>query len=239
MPALWELGLGDRNAVRPEYAKEDGFSSPTKHPMTSTAGRGHRVNKILLVFWITTIPILAFAQAPAVAPGDRPAAERVALQAVSAPGGHTNYYIMKLAGTDSDGNQNTDIEVGLNDNSSFQILVKNDPSSDPKRNLTNFSNLNLSPDSKTLYFETDAWVTEHAIHAVDLSTKSIRFVISGELACVVLGGRYQGDLVVEQHRYFVQAGSHDDLYLFAPDGKELGMVAEGIDDSHVCPLLSD
>lgn len=197
------------------------------------------MNKILLVFWITTVPPLAFAQALAAAPGDRPAAERVALRTVSAPGGHTNYYIMQLAGTDSDGNQNTDIEVGLNDNSSFQVLVKNSSSTDPERNLTNFSNLNLSPDSKTLYFETDAWATAHAIHAFDLSAKSIRFVTNGELECVVLGGRYQGDLVVQQHRYFVQGGSHDDLYLFTPEGKEIGMVAEGMDDSHVCPLLSD
>jgi hypothetical protein len=197
------------------------------------------VNKILLVFWVTALLPLAFAQAPAAVPGDRPAAEHDVVQVVSAPGGHTNYYIMKLAGTESDGNQNMDIEVGLNDNSSFQVLVKNSPSSDPKRNLSNFSKLNLSPDSKTLYFETDAWVTAHAIHAFDLSTKSIRFVTNGELACVVLGGQYQGDLVVQQHRYFVQGGSHDDLYLFAPDGQELRMVAQGTDDSHVCPLLSD
>jgi hypothetical protein len=197
------------------------------------------VNRILLVFWVTAVPPLAFAQAPVAAPGDRPAAEHDVVQVVSAPGGHTNYYIIKLAGTDSDGNQNMDIEVGLNGNSSFQVLVKNSPSSDPERNLTNFSYLFLSPDSKTLYFETDAWVTAHAIHAFDLSTKSIRFVTNGELECVVLAGRYQGDLVVQQHRYFVQGGSHDDLYLFTPEGKEIGMVAEGTEDSHVCPLLSD
>jgi hypothetical protein len=29
----------------------------------------------------------------------------------------------------------------------------------------------------------------------------------------VLGGEYQGDLVVEQHRHFIQGGSYDALYV--------------------------
>jgi hypothetical protein len=164
-------------------------------------------------------------------------AGRSVVQVVIAPGGQANYYIMKLAGRDREGNQSTDIEVGINGNTSFEVLVKESPSSDPKSNLTGFSNLHLSPDSRTLYFETSAWATEDAIHALDLSTKSVRFVTGGELTCVILGGEYQGHLVVQQHHYFVQGGSHDDLYLFTPDGKGLGLVAEGTDASHVCPTL--
>jgi hypothetical protein len=183
----------------------------------------------ILIAAVILFPIEQLARAAAV--------NRSVVQVVTAPGGRTNYYIMEQAGSDSEGNKSKDIEVGLNGNRSFEVLVKDSPSNDPKSNMTNFSNLHLSPDSKTLYFETAAWVTEDAIHAVDLSTKSVRFVTSGELACIVLSGEYQGDLVVMQHHYFVQGGSHDDLYLFTPEGKGLGMVAEGTDTSRVCPTL--
>jgi hypothetical protein len=62
---------------------------------------------------------------------------------------------------------------------------------------------------------------------------------AGQIACVVLQGEYQGDLVVEQHRYFVQGGSHDDLYLYEPTGKEIGLVSQGTDRSDVCPSLGN
>lgn len=159
------------------------------------------------------------------------------VQFLTAPGGKNNYYIMKYRGKDSFGNQKMAIEVGQNNNSSFEVLVKDHPSNNPEQNLTGFSNLFLSPNSKTLYFETDAWAVADAIHAVDLSTRKIRFITSGELKCVILGGEYQGDLIVEQHRYFVQGGSYDALYLFTPADKDLGLVSEDTDASKLCPTL--
>ena len=67
---------------------------------------------------------------------------RSVVQVVTAPGGRANYYIIKLTG--SEGNKSMDIEAGINGTPSFEILVKESPSSDPKSNLSNFSNLNLS-----------------------------------------------------------------------------------------------
>jgi hypothetical protein len=191
--------------------------------------------KLLVSLGALASLIAGFVLVPIERPAGAATLSRSVVQVVTAPGGQANYYIFKLTG--SEGNKSMDIEAGLNGNTSFEVLVKEAPSGDPKSNLSNFSNLNLSPDSRLLYFESEAWVTENAIYAVDLSTKSVRFVTSGELACVVLRGEYQGDLVVQQHHYFVQGGSHDDLYLFTPDGKGLGMVAEGTDASHVCPTL--
>src|SRR5438045_3076772 len=39
-------------------------------------------------------------------------------------------------------------------------------------------NLQFSPNSKTLYFETSAWVTSGAIHAVDVNGNHLRYVTS-------------------------------------------------------------
>jgi hypothetical protein len=108
-------------------------------------------------------------------------------------------------------------------------------SNDPKGTLVGFKNLFLSPDSKTLYFQTDAWATSDAVHAIEIATKRQRFVAPGEIACVVLAGQYQGDLVIQQHRYFVQGGSYDNLWLYDPSGKEIGLVSQDTDSKAVCP----
>lgn len=161
------------------------------------------------------------------------------LQHVTAPGGKVVYYIMSLPGRDSVGNPRTAIEAGVDENRSFRILLASRPSDDPKTNLTDFSNLSLSPDRKTLYFQTDAWATSTAIHSLDIATKRTSYVTDGEMSCVVLGGEFQGDLIVEQHRYFIQGGSYDALYLYNPVGKLIGPVSQGTDASQVCPLLGD
>jgi hypothetical protein len=165
-----------------------------------------------MVSSLVIVPCLAFAQTP--------------LEHVVAPGGKVVYYIMQMPGTDAIGNPNLQIEETRNLNRSFRILLTSRPADDPKQNLTGFSRLNLSPDGKILYFQTHAWATSNAIHAINLSTGKVSYVTSGELACVVLNGQYQGDLVVEQHRYFIQGGSHDDLWLYDPTGKQIGQVAQ-------------
>ena len=159
------------------------------------------------------------------------------IASVVAPGGNIVYYIMPISGNDAMGHQNTEIEAGLNENTSFKILLTSHPSNDPKQNLDGFSNLFLSPDSKTLYFQATAWATSDAIHALNIATKKVSYVTYGEISCVVLGGQYQGDLVVEQHKYFVQGGSYNDLSLYNPSGHEIGLVSQTTNASQVCPLL--
>ena len=158
---------------------------------------------------------------------------------VIAPGGKVVYYIMSLPGKDSMGNPNLALEAGMNGNSSFRILLTSTPSDDPKQNLAGFSHLSLSPDGKTLYFQTPAWATSNAIHSLDIATKKTSYVTNGEIACVVLAGEYQGDLVVEQHRYFIQGGSYNALYLYNPAGQRIGLVSQDTDASKVCPTLGN
>lgn len=158
---------------------------------------------------------------------------------VVAPGGNIVYYIMSTPGNDSTGQPKLEIEAGMNGNSSFNILLTSSPSDDPKQNLEGFSKLSLSPDGKTLYFQTSAWVTSDAIHSLDIATKKVSYVTDGEIACVVLAGQYQGDLIVQQHKYFVQGGSYDDLYLYEPTGHYIGLVSQDTDVSKVCPSLGN
>jgi hypothetical protein len=146
---------------------------------------------------------------------------------------------MSLPGKDSMGNPNLALEAGMNGNSSFGILLLSNPSDDPKQNLAGFSHLSLSPNGKTLYFQTSAWATSDAIHSLDIATKKTSYVTNGQIACIVLGGEYQGDLVVEQHRYFIQGGSYDDLYLYDPAGQQIGLVSQDTDASRVCPSLGN
>ena len=86
-------------------------------------------------------------------------------------------------------------------------------------------NLHFSPNSKTLYFETSAWVTSGAIHAVDVDGSHLRFVTDGGELRVVQSGPYKGDIIVNQHRYRFKGntplGSYNWDWLFSPTGKQI------------------
>ena len=86
-------------------------------------------------------------------------------------------------------------------------------------------NLQFSPDNKTLYFETSAWVTSGAIHAVDVDGNHLRFVTHGDNLRVVQSGQYKGDIIVNQHRYRFKGdtplGSYNWDWLFTPSGKQI------------------
>ncbi len=123
------------------------------------------------------------------------------------------------------------------DATSGNLLVAPRPSDEPKENLTGFSHVSPSPDGRALYFQTHAWATSDAAHKVDLSTRKISFVTDGEIPCVLRAGKWSGDLVVDQHRYYPQGGSHDDLWLYEPSGRQVGLVREGEDAAGLCGEL--
>lgn len=81
--------------------------------------------------------------------------------------------------------------------------------------------LRFSPDNKTLYFETSAWVTSGAVHAINVDGKNERFVIDGDELHIVQTGKYKGDLIVNQHRYHDKGGSYNWDWLFTPLGKQI------------------
>ena len=105
-------------------------------------------------------------------------------------------------------------------------LVAARASDEPRENLTDFGSPQFSPDGRTVYFTTDAWVTSGAIHAVNLATGRVRFVCPGNSLQVVPRGRYAGHLMVGQHRYYIGGGSYDWVWLVTPEGRDVGPIGE-------------
>lgn len=84
----------------------------------------------------------------------------------------------------------------------------------------------FSPDGQRIYFLSAAWATSGAVHVLDLSTGSERFLMAGNSLDVVPSGEYAGFLMVSQHRYFLAGGSYDWYWLFSPEGEEVDPIGE-------------
>ena len=99
--------------------------------------------------------------------------------------------------------------------------------------------LQFSPDGKTLYFITSAWVTTGALHSVNIDGTNERFIAGANYLKVIDKGRYKGNLIIRQHRYFLAGGSYDWLWLFTPAGKELGPLGLDLNEDQLGFLYSD
>ena len=106
-------------------------------------------------------------------------------------------------------------------------LVAARPADEPRANLTRISYPQFSPDGRTVYFLTDAWVTSGAVHAVEVATGRVRYVCPGNSLEVVPRGEHAGHLMVSQHRYFIGgSGSYDWYWLVTPEGRDVGPIGE-------------
>jgi sugar lactone lactonase YvrE len=101
-------------------------------------------------------------------------------------------------------------------------LLANQPSEQPKENLTDFNGLAFSPDGRTLYFLTAAWVTSNALHRIDLESGARRYLSDANSLLVIPDGPHAGQLIVSKHRYLPGGGSYDHFWLLSPEGKETG-----------------
>ncbi len=103
---------------------------------------------------------------------------------------------------------------------------------DVKATLCAFNNPQFSSNGQLLYFDTPAWATSGALHVYDFRTGKEHFLLPSngtQVLSACADKQYRDDLIVSQHRYFVFAGSYDWLWLFSPDGKEIGPVGENDD----------
>ena len=108
-----------------------------------------------------------------------------------------------------------------------RLLVDHHFSCDkPTEVIIDPNHLMFSPDGKTLYFLTSAWVTSSALHAVNIEDAKQRYLLPANSLNVVAYGEYKGNLIVNQHRYFINGGSYDWYWLFTPEGKEIGPLGE-------------
>jgi hypothetical protein len=105
-------------------------------------------------------------------------------------------------------------------------LVRSSASGDPKKFLGALQAPQFSPDGKTVFFLSAAWVTSGAVHAVDVATGAIRFVAAGNSLEVIPRGEHRGRLIVQVHKYFLGGGSYDWFWLLEPDGREVGPIGE-------------
>ncbi len=149
------------------------------------------------------------------------------------PGKRRFVYVHRVAGKEIDsgagGAQPTELRQMDVDGQHGSVLVRSAAGGKPQDILADFSSPTFSPDGRTIYFSSAAWATSGAVHAYDTVTKTVRFVLAGNNPLVVPAGEYKGDLLVEQHRYFLGGGSFDWFWLFKPDGKEIGPVGETTD----------
>ena len=150
------------------------------------------------------------------------------------PGGRRIVYVHAVPGktipAGSGDAQPTELRIMDTDGKNQETLVRSAGAEKVEDILADFASPTFSPDGNTIYFSSAAWATSGAVHAYDLTKKTVRYVLPGNNPEVVPAGEYQGDLLVEQHRYFLGGGSYDWCWLFKPDGKEVGPVGESTDN---------
>jgi hypothetical protein len=111
-----------------------------------------------------------------------------------------------------------------------ELLVRGQEGKDPKDSICEFRRKQFSSDGRTLYVLSPAWATSGALHAYDTRDKKLSFVMPANDVIVLNSCKsqeYRDNLVVQQHRYFVVAGSYDWYWLYDRTGKkEKGPVGE-------------
>lgn len=150
-------------------------------------------------------------------------------EAVAASTGRYVYYTTAL--WDGEGREPTDFSdyaIGVYDASTDKtsLLVKPKYYKDPTKSFSYFSNLKLSNDNKYLYFHEGGPATSYRIYQLDIKNNKYVLVTNGYLHCIVKKGKYKDDLIVSQHRYYVQGGAYNPISLFTPQGKKLGVVGD-------------
>jgi len=116
------------------------------------------------------------------------------------------------------------------DGTGDELLVRGQEGKDPKDSICEFRRKQFSSDGRTLYVLSPAWATSGALHAYDTRDKKLSFIMPANDAIVLNSCKsqeYRDNLVVQQHRYFVVAGSYDWYWLYDRTGKkEKGPVGE-------------
>ncbi|MGO4328982.1 TolB family protein [Cupriavidus sp. 2TAF22] len=120
--------------------------------------------------------------------------------------------------------------VGV-DASGARSLVEGRAHKNPKQALAGLNSPVFSPDGRSIYFLSTAWVTSRAVHIVSVGDAEERFVTEGNTLEIVHAGKYKGTLIVNKHKYWLGGGSYDWFWLVSPTGQEIGPV--GPEDGNV------
>ena len=116
------------------------------------------------------------------------------------------------------------------DGTSEELLVRGRDNKDPKQSICDFGRKQFTSDGRYIYFLSPAWAVSAALHRYDTLTKALTFVMDANDVIVLNACKKpenRNNLVVQQHRYFVVAGSYDWYWLYDSAGKkEKGPVGE-------------
>jgi hypothetical protein len=116
------------------------------------------------------------------------------------------------------------------DGSGEELLVRGQEGKEPQQSICDFSHKQFTSDGRAIYFLSPAWAVSSALHRYDVRTKTLTFVMAANDVLVLSDckkAENRDNLVVNQHRYFVVAGSYDWYWLFDSTGKkEKGPVGE-------------
>ena len=144
------------------------------------------------------------------------------------PDGHLIAFVRRTPGdtveTSLGGEERTELWVARTDGTRVRRLVRGRGGVEPQATLAGMANPAFSPDGRTIYFESEGWVTSGGLHAVDLATSTERFVCAANGFEVLSRGRYRGYLLVAQHRYRA-SGSYDGTWIVSPAGHTLKLAA--------------
>jgi WD40-like Beta Propeller Repeat len=110
------------------------------------------------------------------------------------------------------------------DGSGEELLVRGrEGKNDPKQSICDFSSKQFTSDGRYIYFLSPAWATSAALHRYYVNSKALTFVIDANDVIVLNDckkAENRDNIVVNQHRYFVVAGSYDWYWLFDGAGKK-------------------
>jgi hypothetical protein len=109
------------------------------------------------------------------------------------------------------------------DGSGEELLARGHEGKKPEEQLCGFRRKQFSSDGQLVYFLSPAWTTSSALHVYDRKAKKVTFVMPANDVIVLndcAKAEYRDNLVVQQHRYFVVAGSYDWYWLYDRAGKK-------------------
>jgi len=116
--------------------------------------------------------------------------------------------------------------IGIDGKNERRVLQAREDQ-DPERTLAGLTNLQFSPDGRTLYVVGAGWATSWGVHAVDVASGKDWFVTAGDSVEVIRSGRYNGDLVIRQGRHRPNGGGMYDVILVVdPHGRDVAVVGE-------------
>jgi dipeptidyl aminopeptidase/acylaminoacyl peptidase len=94
-------------------------------------------------------------------------------------------------------------------------------SADAPSAFTRIRRPTFSLNGRFVYVLADAWATTEAVHQVDLTRGSERFVVDGDTDLVIRDGPWRGYLLVQRRIYRPEGGADTPTWVVRPDGKPM------------------